>query len=86
MSTNPDPYGIDPEILQYSTLSPRSAPGAGLGLGSPCEFTFKEGQPLDSTWTIQTNPPQPQPVWTIKPHDGYLRFQTADSAPMQVLR
>jgi hypothetical protein len=68
MST--EPYGVDPEILQYSALSPRSEPAAGIGLGSPREFAFKEGQPLDSTWTIQS-----QPGWTIEPHDGYLRFQ-----------
>lgn len=69
MSTNP--YGVDPEVLQYSTLAPRSAPAVGIGLGSPREFPFKQGQPLDSSWTTS----QTDPAWTIEPHDGFLRFQ-----------
>lgn len=73
MST--DPYGVDPEILQYSSLTPRSAPGTGIGLGSPREFPFKQGQPLDSSiWTIQ-----PSPDWSIEPNDGFLRFQATNS-------
>ena len=69
MSTNP--YGVDPEVLQFSTLAPRSAPAVGMGLGSPREFPFKQGQPLDSSWTTS----QTDPAWTMEPHDGFLRFQ-----------
>ena len=75
MSTNLDPYGVDPEVLQYSTLSPRSAPAVGVGFGSPRVFSFRESQPLDSTWTTKFNPSEPQQEFTIEPHDGYLRFQ-----------
>jgi hypothetical protein len=80
-----DPYGVDPEILQYSTLSPRSAPAVGIGFGSPREFPFREGQPLDSTWNVQTGPD-----WTIQPHDGYVSFQTqretSDKANITIAR
>ena len=73
MSTNP--YGLDPEIQQFSTLAPRSAPAVGMGLGSPREFPFKEGQPLDSTWTTSKT----DPAWTIEPYDGFLRFQAQNA-------
>lgn len=65
----PDPYGIDPNILQYSTLTPRSEPGTGIGFGVPRSFPFKEGQPLGSDWSLTTGP------WSVVPHDGFLRFQ-----------
>jgi hypothetical protein len=64
-------YGVDPDILNNSTLVPRSAPTAGIGFGTPREFTFQHGQPLDtSIWTtnIASN-------WTVEPNDGFLRFQ-----------
>lgn len=64
-------YGVDPDILNNSTLVPRSAPTAGIGFGTPRVFTFQHGQPLDtSIWTakITTN-------WSVEPNDGFLRLQ-----------
>lgn len=65
----PATYGIDPEILEYCTLTTRSGPTPGIGFGSPRVFPFKQGQPLDSTWTITTG------SWSVAPNDGFLRFQ-----------
>lgn len=79
-----DPYGVDPNILQHSTLTPRSEPGTGIGFGVPRSFPFKEGQPLGSDWSLTTGP------WSVVPHDGFLRFQghgkTGENAQATIVR
>jgi hypothetical protein len=67
--------GIDPILLKYATLTPSTKRDVitGIGTGSPHEYPFQQGQPLEPVFRPYSplGPGQPS---KLEPNDGFLRF------------